>query len=267
MPDQVKIIKPTIGGHDRSSFRELLDLWSERGLCKIQDGPSTRSSGYGCDPDSPEAKCWMNGMGDILLYDFPILDRLRHDYNMCLFSNTYLEGEKNKKWVFWPWRSRIFHDLKNDLRKDYESRDHDIGFIGSPTNDYRNRLAPSWSEACDSFHFSGGKIDHAAYLNRCSGFKFGLCLRGVGPKCLRDVEYMGMGTVPIFTPGVSTEYYDPPIKDIHYIEIESAQEAKSIIERVDKNKWEDMSAACIEWFEKNCSIEGSFKTTMEIING
>ena len=28
----VKIIKPSIGGHDGSSFRELLDMWSERGF-------------------------------------------------------------------------------------------------------------------------------------------------------------------------------------------------------------------------------------------
>ena len=37
--------------------------------------------------------------------------------------------------------------------------------------------------------------------------KYGLCLRGVGPKCLRDIELIGMGTVPIFTEGVSSEYF------------------------------------------------------------
>ena len=31
-------------------------------------------------------------------------------------------------------------------------------------------------------------------------------------------------------------------------------------------KIKQMSEACIEWFEENCSVDGSFKTTMEIIN-
>ena len=55
----VKIIKPSIGGHDGSSFRELLDMWFERGYCRIEQGPAQRSQGYREDPDSPEAKCWV----------------------------------------------------------------------------------------------------------------------------------------------------------------------------------------------------------------
>jgi len=96
----MKIIKPTIGGHDGSSFRELLDMWEERGYCEIVPGPPQRSEGYASDPDSPEAKCWVNEVGDILLYDFPLLDRLQHGYNKCLFANTYKEGPKNHKWIF-----------------------------------------------------------------------------------------------------------------------------------------------------------------------
>ena len=49
----VKIIKPSIGGHDGSSFRELLDMWFERGYCKIEQGPTQRSQGYREDADSP----------------------------------------------------------------------------------------------------------------------------------------------------------------------------------------------------------------------
>ena len=83
----MKIIKPLIGGHDGSSFRELLDAWEERKYCEVISGPTCRSKEYREDPDSPEAKCWVNQMGDILLYDFPILDRLRHEYNCLLYTS------------------------------------------------------------------------------------------------------------------------------------------------------------------------------------
>ena len=108
----VKIIKPSIGGHDGSSFRELLDMWSERGFCTIEQGPNKRSQDHKDDPDSPEAKCWVEEQGNILLYDFPILDRLKNEYKQCLFSNTYKEGEGNKKWIFWPKYSRLYDKSK-----------------------------------------------------------------------------------------------------------------------------------------------------------
>ena len=50
----VNIIKPSIGGHDGSSFRELLDLWQENNFCTITMGPTERSEGYKDDPDSPD---------------------------------------------------------------------------------------------------------------------------------------------------------------------------------------------------------------------
>ena len=39
-----------------------------------------------------------------------------------------------------------------------------------------------------------------------------------------------------------------------------------IVAATDYDEKEFNQIACIDWFEKNCSIEGSFKTTMEIIN-
>jgi len=261
----MKIIKPSIGGHDGSSFRELLDMWGERGYCKVVKGPSIRDSSYSSDPDSPQAKCWINEIGDVLLYDFPLLDRLKHDYNLCLFSNSFTEGAKNKKWIFWPKHSRIYDSKKEHLRKSYEDREIFSGFIGAPTNLKRNQFAAEWSSICEFFRFTHDPIDHDKYLETCSSFKFGISLPGVGPKCLRDIEYMGMGTVPVFSPGVSIDYYDPLVEGIHYVGAGNPGEAIEKMKTISKTKWEEMSNNCIEWFEKNCSIEGSFKTTVSVI--
>ena len=261
----VKIIKPTIGGHDGSSFRELIDLWSENGLCEIEAGPSRRSKEYSNDPDSPEAKCWIEEQGNVLLYDFPLLDRLKNEYKQCLFSNTYKEGKNNKKWIFWPWQSRVFDKKKHELRN--AKKELQCGFIGTPTNHHRNSVASYWSQICNRWHL-GGKISHEDYLTQCSKLKFGLCLPGVGPKCLRDVEYMGMGVIPVIMDRAAVDtYYNPPVENEHYIFVENVEEAFLKFESITEQEMESMSNACIEWFEENCSVEGSFKTTMGIIYG
>tara|TARA_R110001592_G_scaffold115220_8_gene315582 strand:+ start:1849 stop:2640 length:792 start_codon:yes stop_codon:yes gene_type:complete len=262
----MKIIKPQIGGHDGSSFRELLDAWSDRGFCEIVKGSVSRGAAYHCDPDSPQAKCWINEMEDILLYDFPLLDRLKHDYNMCLFSNTFKNGPRNKKWIFWPWRSKTYEALKNKLRSTYESRMINVGFIGTPTNHERHNLSFEWSKHCDLFHYETKKVDHLDYLKSLSLMKYGLCLRGVGPKCLRDIELIGMGTVPIFTEGVYTDYPEPLIENVHYVCGKNSEISLEKINSMTKKQWQYMSNNCIDWFERNCSIEGSFNTTTEIIN-
>ncbi len=262
----IEVIKPVIGTHDGSSFRELLDLWQENGLCSIKHGPEQRSPGYKDDWDSPEAKCWVGGQGNILLYDFPILDRLQHDYEMCLFANLYKEGEKSKKWIFWPKHPRIMDEKKKELRE--ITKQFKCGFIGTPINLERNSTAQYWSQACDLWHF-GGKIDHLQYLENCARMLFGLCLTGVGPKCLRDIEYMAMGVVPIVVNRSAIEFYhNPPIEDEHYIFADNINDLTVKIDNLlsNTNKIKSMSSACIDWFETNCSIHGSFKTTMDIIN-
>lgn len=262
----MKIIKPSIGGHDGSSFRELLDAWGDRGYCEVVPGPSNRSPQYNQAPDSPEAKCWVNEMGATLLYDFPLLDRLKHEYELCLFANTYKEGEKNKKWIFWPYRSKVYNSLKDSLRSPFCDRSINLGFIGTPTNALRNNLYPTWSNRCDLFHYNPQKIDHISYLKYLSSMRYGLCLRGVGPKCLRDIELIGMGTVPIFTEGVFTEYPEPLVEDEHYICGKNPDAAMEKIKTQTESDWGRMSRNCIEWFERNCSIDGSFQSTVSLLN-
>ena len=262
----MRIIKPLIGGHDGSSFRELLDMWGERGHCEVISGSPHRSSDYNSDPDSPEAKCWVHEVGDILLYDFPLLDRLKHEYNICLFANTYEEGPKNKKWIFWPKHSRLYDEVKHTLRKKLSDRKFNMGFIGAPTTPLRNNLAQAWHSVSDIFHYDHTKVEHREYLEYLSQMKYGLCFAGVGPKCLRDVELMGMGTVPIFTQGVSVDYHEPPVENEHFLYAETPQEALEKMNKLSNDNWEKMSSNCIDWFERNCSVEGSFNTTMRILN-
>jgi hypothetical protein len=82
--------------------------------------------------------------------------------------------------------------------------------------------------------------------------KYGLCLRGFGRKCHREVELMGVGTVPIITPGVEIgTYADPPKEGVHYIRVNKPEEIPDKIKGISREQWKTMSAACVEWFNRN----------------
>ena len=228
----MKILKPIVKEHDGSSLRELIDLWKERSFCEVEE---IKTNHY---PSNPDAKCWVGETGNILLYDFPLLDHLQVEYDK----------------------------LKSSLRKSFSERSTMCGFIGVQTTGHRQKSADYWSRCCDVFHmYTVPFLVHEEYLKSISNFRFGLCLPGVGPKCLRDIELMGLGVVPIFTPQVSTNYHNELKKDVHYLVAETPEDVIHSINNCSREKWEYISQECIKWFEKNCSIEGSFNTTMEII--
>ena len=90
-------------------------------------------------------------------------------------------------------------------------------------------------------------------------------MSGYGPKCNREIELMCMGVVPIITPLVDLTYYNPLTEGKHYIRVDNPYEVKDKIKEITKEHWVEMSNNCIEWYETNCSVEGSFKTTIQIL--
>ena len=104
------------------------------------------------------------------------------------------------------------------------------------------------------------------YLDLLRDSKFGLCLSGYGPKCNREIELMALGSVPIFTPGVDNTYFEPLIEGVHYLFASTPEKIPELINNIDQYKWETMSLECRNWFERNCSVVGSFNTTKKIIN-
>jgi hypothetical protein len=82
--------------------------------------------------------------------------------------------------------------------------------------------------------------------------KYGLCIRGYGSKCHREVELMAFGTVPIVTKEVSiNSYLDPPVENVHYIKVDNKEEFKQKINSISQEKWIEISNACYEWYQRN----------------
>ena len=273
---RLKILKPTRGLHDGSSFREILDIWKENNICDVVKN-TEESERFNMNDETQwiESRPWVNSVSDILLYDQPILDKIHSGlkWNLALFANEVpKEGQFSDRgnistWTFWPNHPKEHEKVRADGILSYDERINTSCFIGSYTTQHRNSFQ-DWGRYIQNFWMGNGNqrlLSQTEYLKFLKTHKFGLCLRGVGPKCLRDVELIGLGTVPIFTPGVSTDYFNKLEKDKHFLFAENPQQIPDLIKSCSKEKWEYMSNEFLKWFEENSSPLGVYKVTCKII--
>jgi hypothetical protein len=252
----MKIIKPLYENHANDTFRELIDLWAENKFCDVI-----------CENVN---NVWINGYGNVLLYDRPTLEWLRNtNYKFALFGNTVPNLPNSSPWIFWGRRPKLMESIKNE-RKDWSNREIESIFLGKVENKVQlnKRTFFDWTKSVEIFEMpinGDYKYNQEEYLKLLTKSKFGLCLSGYGPKCNREIELMCMGVVPIITPLVDITYYDKLIENKHFIRVDNPDEVKEKIKKISKNQWEEMSQNCILWYEKNCSLIGSFETTMKIL--
>jgi len=253
----VNIVMPSNDpyGHCGDTFRELVRLWQDYDLCNIEYKETTN--------------VWFGDIGNIILYDRPRLDWFDYTQNFkdVLWGNTV--PPKGIPWIFWGRRPSLMHQ-KFDTNKAYSERTVQSFFAGKVENDVQmaNRCSANWDAYIDVFEMpvNGHYIfSQDEYLDLLKDAKYGLCLPGFGPKCNREIELLCMGTVPIFTPGVDTQYHDPLYEDVHYIFVESPEDIPGKITSISEDHWTFMNQSGRQWYERNASVHGSFNRTIEIL--
>lgn len=76
---------------------------------------------------------------------------------------------------------------------------------------------------------------------------------------------MGVGTVPVVTEGVEmSSYAEPLVEGVHYIRVRDPDELRGKLAGIGEAAWANMSAACLEWWRRNCSCAGSWETTIRM---
>jgi hypothetical protein len=251
--------------HCGDTFREVIDLWEELELVDVTHSSTTPF-------------CWWGGVGNVLLYDRPNLEWLKgwSDYQVGLFGNPVPpeNGSMNMKWIFWGRNPRKLHEFNMEKSyKTYEERKITSIFLGKIENHIQNdfRDCSTWESTIEVFNcnkdYTSGtwKYSHDEYLEMLSNSKYGLCLRGYGPKCNREIELMSMGVVPLITPNVDIGFYNPLIENIHYFKVSNPNDVTQVVKNTSKEHWDVMSKACKKWYLDNCSPQGSFKITNEIV--
>jgi hypothetical protein len=246
--------------HPGDSFRELVELWAEAGLCErvYHDGVFV----------------WLDAVGaeGTLLYDRPTLEWLEQapeaerKWKKAFFGNE--QHADGKPWIFWARRPRLLERVRDN---DFGSYSKNLVFYGKIENSKQFKVRSQkatgldWASACDEFEMPVGgahKYTQQEYLYKLSESRFGLCLPGYGPKCHREVECMAVGTVPIITPGVDmTHYAVPPIEGVHYLRANTPEEARRMATELNDYEWREMACNCRAYFEHYLSPEGSWKIT------
>ena len=227
--------------------------------------------------------CWLGN--NILLYDRPTHEWFNQDLantSLILLGNGDINKEGKllvennlnvKPWIFWPRRPFIIEKfLENNKFKLYSERTIESIFIGNIENNVQNQYRntnDNWENVLDVYHCTQGtqhKFSQQQYLEQLANAKYGLCLRGYGSKCHREVELMALGTVPIITESVSiNSYMDPPQENQHYIRCNNPENLQTILLNITQEKWEAMSNNCYNWYQKNVHSKNSFNNFLNNI--
>lgn len=242
-----------------SSFHGLSKLWIERNYCEGEE--------------SPNPFFWADEVGGTLLYTWCTLEHLNPNqkYRHGLFANADcpVNGRHNIPWIFWPRHNFLVEEYFKCKPKTWDERPHKCTFIGGYENLVQrgHRFIDYWKPSIDFLDFGirGGNYKWEEYTRVLRSSRFGLCLRGSGSKCHREIECMAQGCVPIFTPGCSTHYHDPPVLGRHYLFARSVEDVIELVQSISREQWNEMSWQCRDWYWRNASPIGSFETTKRIV--
>jgi len=262
-----------LGKHNNDSYRELPLLM------KLQN------KDVDIKYDNKTIHCWIEP--NILTYDRPVLQWCNEEVgksSLMLLGNgdIEIEGKELKRkvptlnikpWIFWPRKPMLVEKvLKTKGGLSHDERKIESIFIGNFENSVQEKFrntSDSWETVLTEYHCTKGqkhKFSHEEYLMKLRGSKYGLCLRGYGSKCHREVELMAFGTVPIVTPDVSvSSYMEPLIENTHYILVKTPEELKQKIANIDEEQWTKMSSACYEWYQRNVHSKNCWKNMIEHI--
>ena len=254
------ILKPIGDGHSGDTFREMLDLWKEHGLCEVKS--------------AKVSNIWIGSQNNILLYDRPTMEwyhPIRDQFKFALFGNPNPKLTNSSSWIFWGRRPRLIEKIRTEEGvKSLDKKDIKSIFLGKVENNIQKnkRTKHDWTKSVDVFEMPiNGNYKHSQYeyLQLLNRTRYGLCLPGYGDKCNREIELMSLGVVPIITPGVDLSFYNLLEEGVHYIRVNEPGEIADKIDNISGSEWGDMSSNCLEWFNKNASIKGSFNITVEIL--
>lgn len=262
-----------LGQHNNDSYRELPLLM------KLQN------KDVDVKYDDKTIHCWIEP--NILTYDRPVLRWCNEEVlksSLMLLGNGDIEIEGKelkskvpnlniKPWIFWPRKPMLVEKiLRTKSILSHDARQIESIFIGNFENSVQEKFrktGDSWDTVLTEYHCTKGrqhKFSHEGYLMKLRESKYGLCLRGYGSKCHREVELMAFGTVPIVTPDVSvSSYMEPLIENTHYILVMNPEELKEKLASIEQEQWINMSTACYEWYQRNVHSKNCWKNMIENI--
>lgn len=222
--------------------------------------------------------CYLNRT--VLLYDRPTLqwfDKTAASSICVYFGNNNVNEQKipvavPRPWTFWARRPLILETMIATAslgNLNYDSRGHSV-FIGNIENGVQEkyRTGADWGAYISDFNCTKGStylFNPKEYLQKIASAKYGLCLRGFGSKCHREIELMAVGTVPLIEKSVDIgSYLHPPIENIHFLRVSCPEDIRRVA-ILDETQWSIMSRACKDWYMQNAHSSSVLKNLLSDI--
>ena len=176
--------------------------------------------------------------------------------------NTDSLGDKYSPWIYWARRPTIT-DKEHSYKK--WTKTIDSIFMGNIENSVQAKhRSDKWKDCVSEFHLTNGKIhkfSHREYIKKLASARYGLCMKGFGEKCHREMECMAVGTVPLCIGDIPMHsFLDPPEEGKHFFRVHTPEDVTNVIKNTPNNKYEEMSKACMEWYNKNVYVKNWFHT-------
>jgi hypothetical protein len=162
-------------------------------------------------------------------------------------------------WIYFPKYYKKFFEYKKIIKA---NKTDCVCWIGAS---HRARKNISLAKYCDfNYNSRSDPLPYYKYLQLLASHNFCLCYPGFGPKCHREIEAMGLGTIPVITEGVCTNYHNKLIENIHFIKVKTAKDIKSL-KQITKSQRLKMSNSCLTWFNENISPLNAYRITTKCI--
>ena len=260
-------------GEDRDyiGFYKLIKEWERLGLAEIGERPPYPARRYMRHIFS----VWVGRVGGLVLDPTTTRVTATNDPFEHALITEYTDRVRDipntHPWNFWVRDLDAYNVVRNEMvnvKKKVESI-----FSGTIRGAVHERN--KWKNSTEIFSFSGAthykktnrlRNSIIDYYRLVSSSKFGLCPVGDQGFCQREVETIGLGAIPVFTPGTLNRYHEPMVEDEHFIYAENPEEMHQKINGISEEKRTWMVERGQDYYKRRLSPEGMWSSVLETID-
>jgi hypothetical protein len=206
---------------------------------------------------------------NILINDNIILYPYEKHKNFKSIQKVIHTNLPNSKWCYFNKNSMDLDYHNIDDSYSFENRNIKTIFHGKINSEEKIKIrSKNWSKNIENFslEFEEFSLSQNDYIDLLKKSIFGICLKGDSKRSSHLLDYLALGVIPLITSDIDISFYDNLIKGLHYFNIESPEDIKEIVENTNKEHLILMSNECKKWYRNNCSISGSYKNLLLLID-
>lgn len=258
---KITILTPIHECQDYCGFWYVIKNWIDAGYVNYSMIPLHKNGRY-C--------VWINKQEQSLVLEPSDIMRqtLHYEYALCCQYRSQWHAHKNiLPWTFFPKNINSIRAIEPQ-EKIYKS-------IFSGTVRTKNAIKRDiWINSTEIWSHSKARgYNHRNskyksledYYTEVAKCRFGLAPAGDCEKNARELEYMFLNTIPIYGPGVGTDYYKPLVEGMHFLSAKNPEEMNHKIETLTKEEEIFMRIQIKKYVDEYLTPDALWKNVLETI--